>query len=221
MKFLKLSKQSKTLLTLSGLAMVTVIARIVTTQDVIYLFLVWNLFLAGLPYMFAKISVRHKNAKGFGISVLFFMGLWLLFLPNSFYIVTDFVHIKRSQSHLIYFDLLIIASFAITGLMYGYYSIQVLRKTLEGYVKKIYLSLGTLSIYLLCGFGIYLGRVLRWNSWDILTQPMQLFKDIGAIILYPKAHLQPWGITIGFGVFLYTLHSVMQRYTLVSNQKDT
>ena len=220
MKYLQLSQQSKTLLILTGLSLATVVARIFATEDILYLFLIWNLFLAALPFTFAKITARNAKPKNLGLKAMLFLGLWLLFLPNSFYIVTDLIHLKRSQSHLIYFDLLMIASFAITGLMYGYYAMQVIRTTLAPFFNKFYLSMGTLAVYLLCGFGIYLGRVLRWNSWDIITQPSQLFSDIGQMVLHPKAHLQPWAITVGFGVFLFTLHMVMQRYTLVSNQND-
>jgi len=216
----QISNQSKTLLTLTALSLATVVARIIATQEVLYLFLVWNLFLAGLPYMFAKISARQKNAAGFGVKTLFFMGLWLLFLPNSFYIVTDFIHIKRSQSHLIYLDLLTIASFAITGLMYGYYAIQTIRRIVAPHLTKGYLSLATLTIYILCGFGIYLGRVLRWNSWDIITDPTRLLYDISAMLLSPSTHKLPWAMTLGFGFFLFTLDWVMQRYTVSTKQND-
>ncbi|MEP2936996.1 MAG: DUF1361 domain-containing protein [Gilvibacter sp.] len=220
MKFLQLSQQSKTLLILTGLSLATVVARIFATEDILYLFLIWNLFLAALPYTFAKITARHAKPKNLGLRAMLLLGFWLLFLPNSFYIVTDLIHLKRSQSHLIYFDLLMIASFAITGLMYGYYSIQVISKTMASYWNKTTLSLATLAVYLLCGFGIYLGRVLRWNSWDIITQPAQLFRDIAVIVLNPLSHLQSWGITIGFGVFLYTLHLVMQRYSIAVGSKN-
>lgn len=196
--------------------MIAVLVRVFIVQESLYLFLVWNLFLAGLPYTFAKLSARRKLAKGLGIGVLIYMGLWLLFLPNSFYIITDLIHLRGSKWHLIYFDLLVITSFAITGLMYGYYSIQIIANMMVTHLSKRYINIATFTVYFLCGFGIYLGRVLRWNSWDLLTNPMQLFNDIGAMILEPKAHLIPWAMTLGFAVFLFTIHLVMQRYTTVT-----
>lgn len=208
MNLFKISRQSISLLLLTGLAFASLAARIFATQELDYIFLIWNLFLAGLPYLFAKLSLPYSQEKKNKYSILLWLGLWLLFLPNSFYILTDFVHLRRSATHLVYFDMVVIASFAVTGLMYGFYSVFTMKSHLNRFVPTKFRAPALLAVYLLCGFGIYLGRVLRWNSWDILTQPKSLAYDIGHMVVHPLANLQSWGVTVAFGVFLFTLHHI-------------
>lgn len=181
--------------------------RIKYTSTPYFLFLVWNLFLAGIPFIITTYLISLKTPSK--LSIVFFFTIWLVFLPNAPYIVTDFYHLRLSESHLIWLDALVIFCFAMSGLILFYFSLSDMYTTLSLFVKRGY---GKILIYgscILSGFGIYLGRFLRYNSWEILSNPTQLIKDCFSILVYPKSHIQAWlfvlltsfVLSIGFYIF--------------------
>ncbi|MDY8138572.1 DUF1361 domain-containing protein [Aquimarina sp. 2201CG5-10] len=190
--------------------------RIIKTDSGFFLFLVWNLFLACIPYAITMIlSFRKIN------NLLFWTGfiIWLAFLPNSPYILTDLQHIRLSTLQSVWFDVLLILSFAINGLIIGFVSLKMMQKLLVQRFSKTVTDLITYLILLLCGFGIYLGRILRWNSWDILQHPLDILADIAKRILFPIQHLNTWAFTIGFGGFLiitYRLFIILKKIEIKS-----
>ncbi|WP_109851770.1 DUF1361 domain-containing protein [Aquimarina sp. AU58] len=188
--------------------------RILKTESSFYLFLVWNLFLACIPYgITILLSIRKTN------QIIFWLGfvIWLLFLPNSPYILTDLQHIRLSNLQSVWFDVLLILSFAINGLIIGFASLWMMQTLLlEKFSKKI-TNLFSYCILLLCGFGIYLGRVLRWNSWDILQNPSGILSDILKRVLFPAQHINTWAFTIGFGGFLIITYRMIQHYQEKNN----
>ncbi len=190
----------------SGLLLLT---RIIKTDSFFFLFLVWNLFLAGIPYLISTLlSIRKVNR------FIFWSGfaIWLVFLPNSPYILTDLQHIRLSSLQSVWFDVLLILSFAINGMIIGFASLQMMRKLLLERLSMKVSNAITYGILLLCGFGIYLGRVLRWNSWDILQNPVGILSDILKRILFPIEHINTWAFTIGFGGFLVITYQLIQYY---------
>ena len=127
---------------------------------------------------------------------------WLLFFPNAPYILTDLFHLERRSGVPFWYDLALILSCAWNGLMLAYAS----RADMQGLVQRR-LGTGTGWAFatvalLLSSFGIYLGRYLRFNSWDVLTNPLTLFYDIVNRILHPFSFPGTWGVTLVFGVFL-------------------
>ncbi|MCX2764421.1 DUF1361 domain-containing protein [Aquimarina muelleri] len=185
--------------------------RVIKTDSTFYLFLVWNLFLACIPYAITLILCSQKTN-----SFIFWIGFacWLVFLPNSPYILTDLQHIKLSTLESVWFDVLLILSFAINGLVAGFASLSIIQTSLQ---KKFSNKIANFIVYfilLLCGFGIYLGRVLRWNSWDILQDPTGLLLDIAKRILFPYQHINTWFFTITFGVFLIIIYRMMNHYEI-------
>ncbi len=185
------------------------LTRIIKTDSLFFLFLVWNLFLAGIPYLItALLSIRKVN------NVIFWSGfiIWLVFLPNSPYIITDLQHLRLSTLHSVWFDVLLILSFAINGLIIGFASLQMMQQLLSERLTQKTTKYGVHIILLLCGFGIYLGRVLRWNSWDILQNPIGILSDILKRILFPIQHIDTWIFTIGFGSFLIITYHLIAYY---------
>lgn len=166
----------------------------------LYLFLVWNIFLAGLPYLIST-SLLSQQRLG-RLKLLIPFGIWLLFLPNAPYIVTDLIHIRYTDDTIIWYDIILVFSFALTGLLFYFISFSEMRKILKSVLGNRYTRIISYAIPFLCGFGIYLGRVLRWNSWDILRNPDRLLKDISEIFLHPLNHSEAWIMTLGFGTFL-------------------
>ncbi|MBL0685597.1 DUF1361 domain-containing protein [Aquimarina mytili] len=181
--------------------------RIIKTDSLFFLFLIWNLFLAAIPYLITTLLSAKKVNR-----VIFWSGftIWLAFLPNSPYIITDLQHIRLSTLHSVWFDVLLILSFAVNGMIMGFASLQMMQKLLLERLSQKVTNYIIRLILILCGFGIYLGRVLRWNSWDILQNPMGILSDILKRILFPIQHIDTWAFTIGFGGFLTITYQLIE-----------
>ncbi len=199
----------KGIVTSIGFGLALLLIRIIKTDSVYYLFLVWNLFLACVPYAITLLLSFGKVNR-----FIFWSGfiIWLAFLPNSPYILTDLQHIRLSTLQSVWFDVLLILSFAINGLIMGFASLWIMQKLLCERFSKKTTQIITYLILLLCGFGIYLGRVLRWNSWDILQNPIGILSDILKRVLFPMQHINTWAFTIGFGGFLIITYRLIQYY---------
>ncbi|WP_343636675.1 DUF1361 domain-containing protein [Fluviicola sp.] len=171
-----------------------------------FLFLNWNLFLAFVPWLFTMILTMSLHLQKSRLAVFGMLGVWLLFFPNASYILTDLFHLSHHSSMPIWFDLVLILSFAWTGLLFGFLSLWNLEELMEQFLSKKVIT--GLSVFLLFvgSFGIYIGRYLRWNSWDILHHPTRLMGDVGDRILNPFDHTRTWGVTIFMGLFLTMLY---------------
>jgi len=168
----------------------------------IYRFLLWNLFLALLPLLFgwAVRALDRRGGASFLLGVLF--ACWLLFLPNAPYVTTDLLHLAPKGAVPLWYDLALLLSCAGTALALGYLSlIDVHGVVARRFGERTGWCMAIVSLFL-CGFGIYLGRFERWNSWEIVTRPQPLVVDILDRLLHPHAHLRTWGVTVLFGVGL-------------------
>ena len=182
------------------LSVVLLMIRMKLTHSFFYLFLVWNLFLAVIPFTITTYLLSNPKLNKFGLLVWF--SVWLLFLPNAPYIVTDLIHLRLSTTYVIWLDILIVSSFACNGLLLFYLSIIDMKVIFKGYLNKTLLNYGVLTIIFLSGFGVYLGRFLRYNSWEVLSDPKYLISDIINITIQPYANKQAWLFTLLFGSFL-------------------
>lgn len=167
-------KQNSAVWIASFASIALLLLRVKITHSMYLLFLIWNLFLAIVPYLLSS-SIYNKffnaNKKIQNTISLF---AWLLFIPNTFYILTDFTHLHFKSIFQFGLDMLIISSFSFVGFYAGLLSLnQIHRLTLAKYGHKTG-NLFILSISFLSAFGIYLGRVLRFNSWDIISKPLVL-----------------------------------------------
>lgn len=106
----------------------------------------------------------------------------------------------------IWFDLVLILSFAWTGLLFGFLSLLDIENILGKSIKSRYITLISIGLMFLGSFGIYLGRFLRWNSWDIISEPFKLIYDIGDRIINPFSHPRTWGVTILMGILLTIIY---------------
>ena len=93
-----------------------------------------------------------------------------------------------------------------TGLLYGFLSLWNLEELLERFLSKRMITALSVLLLFVSSFGIYIGRYLRWNSWDILHHPTRLMGDIGDRIIHPLDHTRTWGVTIFMGFFLTMLY---------------
>ena len=184
-----------------------VICRMAYTHTFRFAFLFWNFFLALLPLYFShRVTGTSKPAANWTFALL-----WLLFFPNAAYLFTDIVHL-RSGTHLLYWvDVVILFSSGIYGLVI---SMQSLREMEDWYGQFMSVKLKTgitCCLLLLCGYGIYLGRVERWNSWNVLTQPGDLFQAIRFHARHPFRSREVWYMTGVFAIGLQIIYSLFRR----------
>ena len=192
--------------------------RIDRTGSGYYRFLLGNLFLAGVP-LFLSTALRMASHWRFHwtIKAVLFT-LWLLFLPNAPYILTDIQHLTRASQAPAWYDLALLLSCAGTGLLMGYLSLVDLQELVT---RRFGVACGwifALVSLVLSGFAIYLGRFLRWNSWDVLIAPTRVFEIMGAL-LRPWDHTQPFAVTLIFGGIL-TLGYISLRILLVQPERS-
>ena len=176
------------LLLASGLSLAMLGVRIVYTGHVTFIFLTWNLFLAWLPFIFAFLAYQLRQRAWL---VLPLSGLWLLFLPNAPYLITDLMHLRFSNPVPVWYDAIMLFSFALTGLLLGFLSLYLMQILV---VRRFGWGWGWLFVSMvlaLSGLGVYIGRFLRWNSWDVFTNPLTLLQSL----LNPDLFLQAFVVT--------------------------
>ena len=188
---------------------ILIAVRIIISSDLTYIFLGWNMFLAILPLCFSRMLLHQKQLKSKAVIFLF---LWLLFYPNAPYIVTDLFHYTERPPIPYWFDLLIVTSAVWNGLILGLISLMEVESFLANHLSAVKVKLLISVSFILCGYGIYIGRFLRYNSWDIVTNPIQLSLDTISRIVHPFHHPRTWAFTILFAammaLFYYTIKSL-------------
>jgi uncharacterized membrane protein len=158
-----------------------------------FFFLVWNLFLAWVPYLVA-LSLKHLKKSKIVIAAMLI--LWLLFFPNAPYIITDLLHLRHRPPVPMWYDVMLFFSFAWTGLILGFASLMEVEKFLQKRLSKWQVQSFVFGALSLCGFGVFVGRFQRWNSWDVLANPFHLFFDMMEVLLHPTAYWGTFGLTI-------------------------
>ncbi len=166
-------------------------------------FLVFNLVLAAIPLGFAMMaSYAHRKERS-GIAIGLLAGC-LLFLPNAPYVVTDLIHLRARPGAPLWFDIALFGSAAIAGVVLGVAALRQARVTLLALfgprVTFVMLGLATFA----SGFGIYLGRFVRLNSWDAVLHPGAVLSDVLPTFVDPLAHSKAWMVTLVFGA-LFTV----------------
>lgn len=180
---------------------VFLLIRIFYTGDFKFLFLEWNLFLAIIPLLVSHFLLSLKRKLPLlllGLITIF----WLLFLPNAPYIFTDLLHLRYPSSAPMWYNLLLILSFAIPAFLVGIVSTWQMVQVWSQRLNKYWLLIGLVGVSFSTGFGIYLGRFLRWNSWDVITNPQGVIYDVLVRVIHPLAHSRTWAITICFGLLI-------------------
>ncbi len=199
------------LMTSVGFGLLLLMARIVYTGKLTFAFLVWNLFLAFLPYLLSyQLTMRPwwiENKWKFALAFT----AWLLFIPNSFYILTDLFHLYDSHAVPRWFDLLLIISYAWNALMMGIMSVRHMEKILGALWLYRFETLFVFPVMWLNALGVYIGRYLRFNSWDVISNPFQLVTDIAGILLHPFDYVNAWGMIMSFAFFLSIFYMTIKR----------
>ena len=142
-------------------------------------FMSWNLLLAWIPLLLAFVTYAAQTTR-FRWRGLLFAGCavtWFFFFPNAPYIITDFIHLDVGiPPAMLWLDLFIIASSAWTGLCLGYVSLCLMQEIVAARSGRMVGWVFVLGMLILGSLGVYMGRFLRWNSWDVLRHPFGLFE---------------------------------------------
>jgi uncharacterized membrane protein len=172
-------------------------------------YLLWNIFLAGLPLLFAlRLAwvLRTKRWSAWG--PIGWSLLWLLFLPNSFYMISDYIHLKEISRDDILYNSVMFTSFIYLGVLVGFCSLYVVHNQLRRRLQGMAASLWIGATLFVCSCAIYIGRDLRWNSWDVLFNPAGLLFDISDRLLRPDAYPDMIVTIVSFFVLLASLYAV-------------
>lgn len=192
-------------LTLVSLALLLV--RMWFTGSFVFWFLAWNLLLAWIPLeLMLWLKNRLKVQPWLTAVNILITAVWLLFLPNSFYLITDIIHLQSRGDISIMFDAIMLLSFVISGLILGYVNLYMLHKMLMDRISRARAHIIVAVVLLLSSFAIYLGRYLRWNTWDVLVSPAGLLFDVSERFINPIAHIQTYAMTLVFFIFLGSLY---------------
>ncbi len=202
-------------LSISGCVMIAL--RWAYTGRHSFLFLIWNLFLAWIPFGISiLISYIYSSAKMKAKSLmLLLLGLvWLLFYPNAPYMITDFIHFRANNTFLIWFDLVIYSIFIFTGLLLGFVSIYLMNRVVEKLSNKLAGWVFVLTILFLSSYGIYLGRFIRWNSWDMLMNPMALLHSV-----LDNISIWSFAFSLAYGAMLTLIYAFLYGLTYLKLEK--
>jgi uncharacterized membrane protein len=180
--------------------------RVYLIQKVRYQFLIWNLFLAWLPYSFSLVvSAIHQVRPRWWWALIIPGTLWLLFLPNAFYIVTDFIHLTNHPLIPIWYDAGLLAITSWTGIFLAVVSLYTIQRIVRGYLGNLVAWGFSMLVIGLNGYGVYLGRFLRWNSWDLFFDPIEILSDSFYLLRNPMDYKDVIGFIVMYtSLFLVT-----------------
>jgi uncharacterized membrane protein len=173
--------------------------------------LVFNLGLAWIPFLAAVVaSIASRNRITFFLIMPICTLVWLIFFPNAPYLLTDFQHLATTRGDApLWFDVIVLIWFAWTGLFLGIASLYLIQEIVTNTFSRWIGWIFAIGVTVLSSFGVFLGRFLRWNSWDLLYDPIPIAKDMAAIVRNPISNLPTYFFTIMFTLlFLFIYISI-------------
>jgi uncharacterized membrane protein len=178
-------------------------ARIYRSRSGDYVGLAWNLILAWIPYLSSLWAEHlHQRYPRRWWYLIVPGALWLAFVPNALYLVTDFLHLRERAFVPLWYDLGMLALFALTGLFLAVFSLRIMQRLVQRFIGRLFAWLFVLIVIGLSGLGVYLGRFLRWNSWDLVLHPRLVFSDMAVRLANPLDNLQTYGFVFLFAAIL-------------------
>lgn len=187
-------------------------------------YLVWNLFLAWIPYVCARAIWRLGRGSTPLPLLLPLLAVWLVFLPNAPYLVTDIVHLHRhAQGMALVVEVALFSTVGLAGVLLGVASVQPVHRIVAvrygAFAARAFPPLIAVAV----AFGVYLGRVQRWNSWDFVQAPGQLFDATWGLLSHPIAHPRAYAGIALFSLAFLVVYSVLtaERGPLRSQHRQT
>lgn len=208
------------ILSVSGCIMVA--TRILVTLSFDHVFLTWNLFLAWIPLILSLILTTKVLNKFIRIVFCLF---WLAFYPNTSYLITDFIHIKQGNYHINYphgisivlwYDFLMISLFILTGILIGFFSLYLVHIFIKNKFDEMTGWKFAIIVKILASYGIYLGRFIRLNTWDIVTRPSALARGI-----LRSLNLETFLFVFLLSFFLISIYVALYNIANLNNKSST
>jgi uncharacterized membrane protein len=187
------------LLAASAWCVLLLVVRKVEFGAALHAYLVWNLVLAWIPLLLAILLLALYARRHSALALIAVGAAWLLFLPNAPYLLTDFIHLGRA--HRLY-DTILIGSFAATGLALGFASLLLVQLVVTRAAGALFGWVAALGALFFASIGVYLGRFLRFNSWDAFQRPRLLWDVVGPRMADPFGNRQLIGFVIAWCGFL-------------------
>ena len=193
--------------------------RISYANNIRYAFLLWNLFLAWIPFQLSVTLTESANRNKW--YSYFLLLCWLLFFPNALYIITDLIHLDESKGDVpVWFDAILLFTCSIAGLIMAFVSLYQVEFFLKKNVSSKHTGKLVMASIFLGSFGVYVGRFLRWNSWSIITKPQMLLNDISAHIFLPFHHYKTWVVTLLLTCLFSLLYFAVKKLSGELNEVD-
>jgi uncharacterized membrane protein len=192
-------------------------ARVWNSGEWTYFFVPGNLALAWMPLLFALgcYALTRRRSPRSDVAAAIAGVLWLLFLPNAPYVLTDLQHYQDSPLIAGWYDGLMLGAFVATGTLLGLFSLYLMHGVIAERAGAAVSWVAVSAAMPLCGFGIYVGRVLRWNSWDAVVAPGRLLGDLGRVATDPLMRSEAFAMTAGFGAFLAASYMALYAFTAI------
>lgn len=217
MTYFKISPLSKMLLLSIGFSMSLLIVRVIYSETLIYGFYVWNTFLAAVPYALSAQLLKQKKIHTLSILLLL---AWLLFFPNAPYMITDIFHYTQRLPVPFWYDLILVIAGAWNGLILGMASLLNVEQFLSRYLKPKWVIACEIFSLVLCSYGIFIGRFLRFNSWDVLSDPGSLIYTSAHHVLVPQNYAKLWAFTLLFAALLGVIYFTLKKLPLILSTKN-
>jgi uncharacterized membrane protein len=197
-----------------------VLVRNVHSGDVNFRYLIWNLFLAWIPFVLAIFVYDRWRRRRRGVLLVVLGVLWLLFFPNAPYIATDFVHLEQDPGAPYWYDAVMIAAFAWMGVLLGFASLYLMQTVVRQWRGAVAGWIFAFTAIGLGSLGIYLGRFLRLNSWDAVDHPSVLPRILHAVARDPFRYQEAIAVTVLFTVALSVAYFLLYSFAAVGLDLD-
>jgi len=204
----------------SLICLILVGARIAVSDSSHYKNLVWNLFLAWIPFGLAYAAyVLSWNRRWVYLVIPVTACLWLIFFPNALYILTDLQHLALESSKApLWYDVIMLVWFSGTGLLLGLVSLYFMHEIIQRTFGRL---TGWTFVFMVSGlgsFGVYLGRFVRFNSWDLLQAPGEIAVSIFGLVIDPS--LRVVAFTSLFAVFYLFVYLTLYSFGHLLQEKE-
>ena len=183
---------------LSAFCVFIEVFRMIFSLHITYIFMPYNLFLAWVPLWLAMYLKDETRP----VHLFIYLSVWLLFFPNAPYMITDLLHLRPLPHCPFWYDVILFYSYAFTGLMVGIISALIVFKKMKTLVTPWRARVFMLMVMMVSGYGIYMGRFLQFNSWDLLTNPLQIISMTISRFIHPTVYARTYGVTLMTGALL-------------------
>ncbi|HET7528750.1 MAG TPA: DUF1361 domain-containing protein [Candidatus Saccharimonadales bacterium] len=181
--------------------------RIILTGTTRYSFIPWNLLLAWASLALAVILCRNlRHHRWLSWPNIALSLLWLIFLPNTWYVLTDFIHVVPNGEISQLYDIVMISLLVFVGFALGFAGLFLVHRELLNRIRALRSYIIIELIILFCGFAIYLGRDLRWNTWDVITNPGSVLVNVSDSVIDPFGNPRAFNVTALFFILISLLY---------------